>query len=192
MFDFDERLAFSLTRGDCGVEALIRERFAKIVQLDKLRSTSADSGVDYIAHLDQGAMIRIDLKTRGTGAAAHWQCGADGRLIEDLALETWSSIPMGTSGHVGWTRDASKQTDYTLHVFDPAESLAAYLLPFQLLRSAFLKHSGVWCSNYKVGKQPNQRNGRFWHSECVFVPAPVVLDAVRAEMEFARPDSASR
>lgn len=149
----------------------------------KVDSTEDDtetdiSGVDYWATLRGGAVVGIDSKSRTAGCGEFWKHDEP-----ELALEKWSQT--GRFGHaqVGWTLDESKQTDYTLHTFDPADSDQAYLLPFQLLRIAFKRNCRGWFRGFFHAKQVSTRNGNTWESECVFVPVSVVLDAITDTMK---------
>jgi len=83
---------------------------------------------------------------------------------------------------VGWTLDESKATDYTLHVFDETDTPECFLLPFQLTRMAFRRCLHQWIDRYRVERQATVRGDRRWQSECVFVPAVIVLDAIQCEM----------
>jgi len=97
----------------------------------------------------------------------------------ELSLEKWSVLPSsGRAGKVGWTLDESKLTDYTLHVFDFQDSREVFLLPFQLLRQAFRRNVEKWYSEFFHASQ----SSKTWESECVFVPACVVLESLATEM----------
>lgn len=131
-------------------------------------------GIDYIARLRRGAEILIDGKARERGCSKYWRKGEP-----QLALETWSVIPVdGLQGKAGWTLDETKVTDYTLHTFHPDDTCTVFLLPFQLLRMAFVRNYVAWRKHFKVAVQDSGR----WKSQCVFVPAGVVLLAIQNEM----------
>jgi len=101
------------------------------------------------------------------------------------ARQLWSvkKSPFHPDGVVGWTLSESKATEYTLHTFDSADSNQAYLLPFQLLRMAFHRNFTGWSQQYKRATQDSGR----WQSECLFVPAYIVLDAIGKEMQWECP-----
>lgn len=95
---------------------------------------------------------------------------------EERLGKVWSVVEQRVTG---WTLSEAKQTDLILFVFDRDDCETCYLVPFQHLRMAFRRYIGEWVLKYKRAKQ-NTRDarGRRWTSSCVFVPAPVVLDAL--------------
>lgn len=127
------------------------------------------SGVDYIATLKNGAQILIDAKTRMKGCSKYW------KGEPELALEMWS---VKEQRKIGWTLKEDTQCDYILYTFPKEDSDRYYFIPFQLLRIAFLKNGRNWYSTYGSKLQLNHS----YHSEAIFVPASVVLQAVQAEM----------
>lgn len=152
------------------------------------------SGVDYVATLRRGADVRIDAKARSKGCRGFWRHGPD------LALEKWSVIPTDSDpdGRCGWTLSESSDVDLILFTFDPSDCKDVYLIPFQPLRLAFRHNLPDWERCYKVKRQRTEESGRAWQSQCVFVPACVVEDAVRRACRgrlsdpFAVPDGGSR
>lgn len=170
MYDFDTQLAFSVTSNGRSLPEIILATLPGVISVEKTDTVIDKSGVDYIATLRRGAAVNIDLKLRSQGCSAYWRYGE-----EELSLETWSVVPeRGNVGKCGWTLDESKATHYTLHVFDPSDSNRVFLLPFQLLRKAFRTRVRDW---YDLYRHEFQRSGP-WKSECVFVPASVVLSAI--------------
>lgn len=173
-YDFGERLEFSKGIVSSTAEATILRAVTGCVSVEK--STIADdrNGNDYWATLRGGAVVGIDHKARETipgGIARFWNTGPE------LSLEVWSVMPdEANEGKAGWTLDESKRTDMTLHTFDPADSDKYFLLPFQHLRMAFRKNYATWTDGRF--KQATQNSGR-WKSQCLFVPAWCVLDAIR-------------
>lgn len=133
------------------------------------------TGVDYVATLRKGASVRVDAKARSKGCRAFWGHGPD------LALEKWSVIPTERDplGRCGWTLSESSDVDMILFTFDPSDCKDVYLIPFQPLRLAFRHNLPAWERDHKVKRQRTEEAGRVWQSECVFVPACVVEDAVR-------------
>lgn len=173
-YAFSDRLAFSKTITSTVPEAIIVDMVPGCVTVSEAPLEMDRRGVDFIATLRRGAEVYIDLKAREAGCARYWRDGPE------LALERWSVMPEGGStGKVGWTLDEAKVTDYTLHVFAPSDCTTAYLIPFQLLRVAFRRHLVEWFGRYRHAPQNSGR----WRSECVFVPASVVLSAVREAMQ---------
>jgi hypothetical protein len=144
------------------------------------RSTTKDdrNGIDYWAELRGGARIGIDHKIREPGCRRYWKKGCP-----DLPMELWSVFPEGgRSGVIGWTLSEEKNTDYVLFTFDKSDTDQAFLLPFQLLRIAFLNHYSEWCSQYLQPPQKSIRGNSRWRSQAAFVPSPVVLLAVNEQL----------
>jgi len=139
-------------------------------------------GVDYVARLTDGALVAFDEKIREPGASVHWKWGPE------VALETWSVIPdwpyAGRSGAIGWTLNRRSLSHYIVFTFDPSDSCDVYMLPFQLLRSVFERQRAEWAQHFDVRQQTTDRAGRLgWRSECIFVPAETVYEAVYAAMK---------
>lgn len=204
-YDFAERLAFSHGRR-AGVDThTLKDLIPGCVEVRKNDVTKNDRGVDFIATLRGGAELNIDHKARDVGCSRYWryvqpelalgfgegtspQSMTGGREPE-LSLETWSVCPEhGGSGVAGWTLDESKLTDYTYHTFDLSDSDEVFLLPFQLLRMAFRNNHKTWCEAFRVERQvtPSEKGRNGWTSECVFVPAWCVVDAIKSEMRRQR------
>lgn len=169
-YDFAERLAFSIQANGRPFEKIIADTLPGVISVEPTDVAIDKTGIDFKAHLRRGAPINIDLKLRDFGCKKYWKQG------EEITLEIWSVKPTkGNKGRAGWTLDESKLTHYTLHAYDIRDSGRVYLLPFQLLRKAFRTHFHEWLKEYK---RDTQNSGK-WESECVFVPAVVVLDALR-------------
>ena len=175
-WSFEDRLAFS--QGKMGSDAMetIKALIPDCETVEPSTLAQDIKGIDYIAILDSGVALKIDHKVREHGCSKYWKTGPE------LALETWSIY----GRKLGWTLDKAKDTDYTLHTFDASDTEIVYLLPFQLLRKAFRKHGGDWSRQYGTKMQHSRNNGREWDSECVFVPATIVLDAIKAMMQGRR------
>lgn len=172
-YDFAERLTFSQGQVADTSENTIRQMLSGCVSVDKTDVATDKTGIDYIARLRRGGEVFIDHKARERGCSRYWKRG------EELALEMWSVKPeKGRHGVAGWTLDEAKRTHYTLHTFDPSDSQQAYLLPFQLLRVTFRRQYGEWTATFPTATQSSGK----WRSECVFVPASVVLDHLRITM----------
>jgi hypothetical protein len=180
VYDFDTMLAYS--RG-------VRERtdldtiLALIdgcTDVSKTDTATDRAGVDYVATLRGGARVLIDAKARTPGCSRYWKHGPE------LALEVWSVLPdrdKRQAGKVGWTLSESSGVHYILFTFDPADTPAVFLYPFQLLRMAFRRNLKTWQKGYKVDKQ----NSGQWRSECVFVPESVVWDGIYQAMRQQSP-----
>ena len=180
-YSFRERLAFSTQANGRTFEKIISDTLPGVARVEKTDTATDKTGVDYVATLRRGATVNVDLKLRDHGCRKFWRVSG-----EELALETWSvkPAPPTTIGKVGWTLDESKATHYTLHVFSPSDSDQVFLLPFQLLRKAFRRNGRGWIKTF--GPLREQSSGR-WKSECLFVPASVVLAAIaEASISSAR------
>lgn len=178
---FQERLDFSLGRRKENDLSIIRRMVIGCVDVQKTTVAQDRTGVDYIATLRGGASIRIDAKARETrpgGIRKHWRQG------EEIALEIWSVIPTPTiKGKAGWTLTESKEVDLILFTFDPCDSERVFLLPFQQLRMAFRRNLLLWKQRgYRVATQTTPTRHGKYQSECIFVPASVVIDAIANEM----------
>lgn len=144
------------------------------VSVMKTDSEIDKTGIDYIATLRKFAEVTIDGKARRPGCSKHWKQGPE------LALEKWSVKPAnGSKGKVGWTLCEAKNVDYILFTFDPSDSDAVFLYPFQLLRMTFRRNYSEWWKHYKTDIQSSGS----WKSECIFVPESVVWAALRQAMQ---------
>ena len=56
---------------------------------------------------------------------------------------------------------------------------------FQLLRNAAEKNKGRWKHYYGEKFQYSRDYYRSWISKCIFVPASVVINAIKDEMELS-------
>lgn len=151
---------------------LLKKAIPNCVKVVKTDADTAFIGVDYIATLDGGAEIRIDGKARRKGAVVN---GCE----PPLALELWSVCPEnGNGGKPGWTCSRSTSVDMILYTFDPDECEKFYLIPFQHLRMAFQRNYRSWRETWR----PRKQNNGAYRSEAMFVPANIVLDAVKDQM----------
>jgi hypothetical protein len=188
--DWEQKLAFSSgVTESTHPDTIMKLLGDSCVRVEKNNASGNDGGVDFRAYLRRGSQLNIDVKAREKGCSRYWKaCPLFGIALEpEFALETWSVIEnreWGIQPVVGWTLDESKDTDYTLHLFDPNDTPEVFLLPFQLLRMSFRKNLFPWIRQFQVSRQfTPPKNGRMgWESECVFVPAAIVLDAIRQEM----------
>lgn len=180
-YEFGERLAFSKGVVAATCKETIQNVLPGCVSVENTSLAIDKTGVDYIATLRRGAVVYIDHKAREKGCSQYWQRHADATVEPEIALELWSVRPENDRpGKVGWTLDEAKQTHYTLHTFDPADSMEAFLIPFQILRKAYKQHFNLWNSGFKHGIQ----NSGSWTSECVFVPITNIMIALRAAMRI--------
>lgn len=174
MNDFTEKLEYSLGEAQKFDASLLMKHIPRCVSVEKTNIEMDKKGVDYIARLAGGAEIYIDAKTRTKGQSKYWKSGKDGMKIPELALEVWSVV----GKKAGWTINEDSPVDYILYTFHESDCRSYYFLPFQLLRQSFRKNFQDWKKKYGVKVQIN--NG--WKSTAIFVPAPVVVNAITAEM----------
>jgi hypothetical protein len=161
-FSFQERLAFShgfaATR-DMG-EILIKE-IPGAVSIEKSTLVQDKNGIDYFVNLSCGKRVSVDVKVREK------DFGKD-----DLALENWSVVRIKR----GWTLEMEKSSDYILWYWKDTKRWV--LVPFLLLRKAFIQHGPCWWVKYPKRTQKSRNGIRYWESSCVFVPRKVVWDAM--------------
>ena len=172
--DFYTDFQFSLGEREKFDMYLLRKAISKCIKVEKTTDELDRKGIDYIATLSGGALVYIDAKTRRRV-----------RLVNgypELALEMWSVKPQnGNTGKIGWTLNTESNTDMILYTFPKDQWKYFYLIPFQFLRMAFQTHGKEW---FKIYGSRVQENG-LWKSECMFVPANIVLDAVSEQMTGA-------
>ena len=171
--DFKQKLEFSLGSREQFDKDMLLSVIPGCVDVRKTDVETDKTGVDYIATLRKGAEIYIDAKAREPGARRFWKGGPE------LALEKWSVVPTGTNvGKAGWTLSESTPVDMILYTFDRSDCDRFFLLPFQFLRMAFIRHIAEWGRKY--GWKEQSSGG--WRSMATFVPADVVLDAIAMQM----------
>ncbi len=175
IYDFDERLAFSQGNHVISDIEFLKKTIPQCIEVIKTDIETDKQGIDYIAKLKGGAEIGIDVKMREKGASKFWDYGE-----AELALEIWSVCPNNTiTGIRGWTLSDKTNVDFILYMFDSSDWNKSYLLPYQLLRMAFLRNGRNWVQKYPRKRQTSNN----WQSEAIFVPVSVVIDAIKAEMQ---------
>jgi hypothetical protein len=138
-----------------------------------IASTSDDfAGTDYWVHRLDSDAYSVDLKTR----SKDWG---------DLTLEIWSKIPTETTrGRIGWTRDATKDTDFILWFWENTGRIL--IQPFAPLWSVFNTHWEEWLSLSEVAgsgiksnvSRTNTNNGSRWGSQCLYVSEEIVCPLI--------------
>ncbi len=177
-YGFTDRLSFSRGTNEHIDMQTIREMIPGCIHVEKTSTHDDRQGVDYLAHMRRGDVLKIDGKTREKNAEKYWKSGPE------LALEIWSVAPGGKfnipedQARVGWTLNTAKHVDLILYTFNPATCAEAYLLPFPLLRSAFYQNLKAWEQRYPPKGQSSWTNSRQWESVCMFVPVDVVIDSI--------------
>ena len=121
------------------------------------------TGIDRIITLDDGHTIAIEEKVRYT-------------VYPDILLE-YRSTPQAT----GWINKAL-HCDYITYVFEPSKT--AHILPYQLLRRAWLQNKYNWTRQYK--HIPGRNHG--YTSMSIAVPITVLKQALfdASHVSFAR------
>ncbi len=171
-YDFDEMLAYSNGAQKTTDIETIRSLLPGCTDVTKTDTKTDKTGVDYIATLRRGAQVLIDAKTRQPGARRWWRDG-----VPDLALEKWSVIPTEAQpGKTGWTLSEASSVDYVLFTYMPEDCTTVFLYPFQLLRLTFRTNILEWQQTYPLKEQTSAG----WKSSCMFVPEPVVWQAMHA------------
>jgi len=165
VYSFDDKLVAS--KGiveSCDVREILTMRLPGCLEVKQTDPEIDRTGVDWIAEVDSGRIVGVDVKHREK------DCRAFGD--DDLALETWSVVDC----QVGWTRDKSKACEWVLWVWKDTGRF--FLVPFAPLCSVFSENWWLWRKQYKTRQQRTTRDGHSWKSECVFVPREVVVDAI--------------
>ena len=172
MNDFSECLAYSLGAQEQFDASVLKKHFSWIETIEKTDIETDKTGIDYIAILKDGSKFTIDAKTRKSGCSQYWKDN-----IPELCLEKYSICERNV---IGWLFKKSKNhPDYILYTFPQSETDKYYLLPYQLLRKAAFIHWREWESEY--GEKFQENAG--WTSSAIFVPAPVVINAIQEIME---------
>jgi hypothetical protein len=148
-----------------GISEILYAHIPGIERIAKAGIEDDIKGTDYwVYRKNIDKPLSVDVKARNLDPVKTY--GSD-----DLALETWSIIE---KQKIGWTLDTSKETDFILWFFHPTKRFV--LLPFLQLLTVAQEHMTTWKHTYKVRNQSS--DGGTWHSQCVFVPRTVVLDAI--------------
>ncbi len=169
LHDFDEKFTFSQSLMQNDIE-IIKQAFPKCINVIKTNEDIDKTGIDYIAELQGGAKINIDVKRREKGALRFWKHNEP-----ELALETWSVYKKKP----GWSVSDISNVHFILFVFDKSDCDKYYLLPYQQLRSAFIKNYRDWIKRF----DKKQQYSGDWTSEAVFIPVSVVIEAINQEMQ---------
>lgn len=181
-YDFDECLKMSMRSLQLETDKrTLQHYFPDAVEVVKASADLDRTGIDYIVHLASGVEIYVDVKTRNSGCSAYWKDDEP-----ELALEIWSQRyprleKRDERNKWGWTCDLHKKCHYVMFKFDPSDSEAVYIVPFQQLRIAFRHRLPQWMDRYPHPWQGQRTAG--YLSQCVFVPADIVLDAIRHEFK---------
>jgi len=166
-YSFQEQLAMSHgTASPLNVAEILLTAIPGAVAAYRAHRNNDRSGTDYWVEHIRGDHLAVDVKRR----TEDWASKAE--PADDLALETWSVME---KQKVGWTRDATKRTDYVLWLWQDTGRWC--LVPFAMLCAVFQEHWRQWAAQYPTHEQFTPEFGGY-HSQCVFVPRVVVWRAI--------------
>jgi len=166
VYDFHERLNFSKQyRTSAYLDAVLRTRIPGYTGLTVARTSDDLRGTDYWAHRFPAVQVSVELKV------VEKRKFISRIPLDYLPLETWSVLPVGDRvGKVGWTRDATKETDYVVWFWE--DGLKFHIVPFVPLCSVFSEHWERW--REIPGHHRREQQSRGWKSECIFVPRELI------------------
>jgi len=166
-YSFDRQLQMSQAAASGrDVAAILMQAIPGAVAVYRAHRSNDRHGTDYWVEHIRGDHLSVDLKLR----AEDWAAKAE--PADDLALETWSVVEQQ---RIGWTRDATKRTDYVLWLWQDTGRWC--LVPFAMLCGVFQEHWQAWAAQYGTREQFTPEFGGY-HSQCVFVPREVVWEAI--------------
>lgn len=135
-------------------QALYKKAFPNFHSMEVVTDLALQkTGIDRIITLDDGHTITIEEKVRYT-------------VYPDILLE-YRSTPTAT----GWI-NKPLHCDYIAYVFEPNKT--AHILPYQLLRRAWLENNKAWLKQYK--HVPGRNQG--YTSMSVAIPIRVLKQAL--------------
>jgi len=184
-YDFDDKLKHSKSLEVVRNAIRILKKHFLGCSVAEVGSKEKDIlGADYIINAPNSKKLYVDEKTRERGCSIYWK-----ENQPELAPEIWSVMPGGkfnvpkNKSKVGWTLDDNKITDLILHTFHKQDTLKYYILPFDLYKNVFKRNLKLWKSKYKVATQISNYNNIYWQSQCVFIPAIVIINAIEEMRE---------
>ncbi len=154
------------SRRDAPIESILLQNIPGAVAVHPAHASNDRRGTDFWVEHVRGDHLSVDVKVR----TEDWAAKPDG--ADDLALETWSVVE---AEKIGWTRDATKRTDYVLWYWKDTGRWC--LVPFAMLCLVFQEHWQDWAQRYATHRQYTPDYGGY-HSECVFVPRPEVWSEI--------------
>ena len=172
-YDFWERMVMSDgVAAAASVADILIANIPGAIAVERADEADDRSGTDWWVRRFSGHDLAVDCKVR----EEDWATKPGSQRADDLALEVWSvredKIP-------GWTLRQDKRTDYILWLWKDTGRWC--LVPFPMLCAVFREHGEAWCADngYRRAVQATRRpDGTEYHSECVFVPRPVVWQAI--------------
>ena len=177
MNSFNQCLEYSMGDREKFDISLLLPYFKDGTKIIKTDTQTDKLGVDYIAREPDGNEVYIDAKTRQRNACRYWVDNEP-----ELALEVYSVVETKTRGWL--TKNSAIHPHYILFTFHPEDTKKFYMIPYILLRKSAKIYGGEWIKHYPIKYQNNVGlNGMRYTSSAMFVPARVVLSAVRGIME---------
>lgn len=167
-YGFQDRLVFSQGIAEKNdIAEILLGHIPDAASIERSQLSDDRNGTDYWVYRNSGTRpISVDVKRRDLDPVEKgWG--------DDVALETWSDVDRQK---VGWTLDDTKETDYVMWLWEPTSRWM--LVPFVMLRAVFEENKEAWTSVHKVSKQLSDKDGRYWFSECVFVPRKDIWTAI--------------
>jgi hypothetical protein len=172
-YGFQEQIDFSNGHSPDAdsVFPFLRDRIPNFRGVRRALKVNDHTGCDYYVERFGLYSLGIDLKLRDEDYSVKPPHFAD-----DLALETFSV----NEQKVGWTRDATKATDYVLWYWQDTGRF--FIVPFPALCAVFTQHWEEWRKQFPVSRQTTREGRRCWKSECVFVPRRLVMNCINGWM----------
>lgn len=118
-------------------------------------------GIDKILWMDSGKKLFIDEKKRR-------------KDYGDILLEEYSNFDKKIPGWI----DKPVHTDYIVYFIEPSGKI--YLLPFILLKNAWLKNKDQWSTKYERKFAQN----RGYRTSNIPIPTNILLSAIKKEMNL--------
>ena len=148
------------------IKSILLQNISGAVAVYPAHACNDRRGTDFWVENQRGDHLSVDAKVR----AEDWAAKPD--PMDDLALETWSVVE---AQKIGWTRDATKRTDYVVCYWTDTGRWC--LVPFPMLCLVFQKRWQNWSQRYDTHQQYTPDYGGY-HSECVFVPRMEVWNEI--------------
>lgn len=146
----------------------LKHRIPNFLRIHRTGGVNDRTGTDYVVERSGLHSIAIDLKLRDEDFSVK-----PPKFADDLALETYSVIEKNI---IGWTRDSSKTADYILWFWKDTGRF--FIVPFPPLCCVFQRYWQQWRTEYGPPVLQRTEGYRCWHSECIFAPRLVVVEAV--------------
>lgn len=160
--DFKTSLALSQSQAEAPWwEPVYRAAFRNFASMVSVRADgwAQRGGIDRVITLKSGKTLTVDEKVR----SVHY---------DDILLERWSDQGKRTPGWI--QKDLA--CDFIAYAFIPSQT--CHLLPFPMLRRAWLQNGTQWIAEFKPVIAPN----RGYQTESIPVPTARLLAAIMGAM----------